>query len=163
VPIPQAPVPQSPAPQADPRRAWLSAQLVQVDQQLGQLKLERKSIGGPLVQMILGYSGALVCSAVALGRFGVTQDDAYDEYDHVSHHDQETARITGYAFTGLAVVGLAVGISGTVRLLRNKEANRGVNAARRSLIAQRSVLRQQLSYGASVGPGQLRLGVHGRF
>ncbi|HEX6245339.1 MAG TPA: hypothetical protein VFZ61_30665 [Polyangiales bacterium] len=166
VPIPPAPQPPTIVQQDEARRAWVVAQLAQVDQQLLLLKRERKSIAGPVVQMVLGYAGTLVCGAVALGSYGaaesIEQDPWHDGY-HYDEQDEERLRHTAYAFTGLTAVALAVGIGGTVRLVRNSANNKLLNVERRSLLAQRTSLRQQLTYGASVLPGQLQIGVRGHF
>jgi hypothetical protein len=160
------PIPQQAAPAPDARQTWLTSQLAQVDQQLALLRRERKSIGGPIVQMTLGYLGTIVFVSVAAGSFfaaeELEEDDDWGDHSY-DQHDEERLRNTGYAFTGLTVAALAVGIAGTVRLVRNAAVNRGVKAERRNLLAQRASLRQQLSYSASALPGRLQLGVHGRF
>jgi hypothetical protein len=169
VPIPSAPAPPSLVQQEEARRAWVVAQLSQVDQQLVQLKQERKSIAGPIVQMVLGYAGTLVCGAVALGSYGAAESIEHDQWNndwddgYYDQHDEDRLRNTAYAFTGLTAVALAVAIGGTVRLKRNSAHNKLLNVERRSLVAQRTSLRQQLTYGASVLPGQMQLGVRGQF
>ena len=172
IPVPQqvAPPPPPPAPSPDAQRAWVANQLAQVDSQLALLRREKKSIGGPIVQLTLGYIGTLVFTSVAVGSF-IAAEEAEQEYSndyndwdhHYDEGDQDRLRTTGYVFTGLGVAALALGIAGTVRLARNSAINRGIKAESRSLLAQRASLRQQLSYGASALPGQVQLGVHGRF
>ncbi len=48
-------------------RQALASELAIVNSQIGELRRERKSIGGPIVRMVLGYGGMVASSAVALG------------------------------------------------------------------------------------------------
>lgn len=163
----------------------LHAELMRVEAQLAQVDAKRKGIGGPIAQTAVGLGSTLVLSVIALSAFGAAEaiqhrdynhcDSRYDRYDHcyddldvngsgvVNEKDELTLRRTAYATTGLAAVGLAVGITGVVRLARRNAERRAVKAERKGLVEQRNNLRQQLDYGVNVAPGQLQLGVQGKF
>lgn len=169
---PPAEAPPIVAPDEAQRRIWLAAQLSQVDDQLALLRQERQSIAGPIVQLGFGYGMALSCAAAAAASFATANDRYYDDDsivvvgddDHsISREDAHALRTAGYVLTGLSAAGLALGISGTIRLVRHAAANRKLKAERKSLLSQRQSLRQQLDYGASVMPGQVQFGVQGRF
>lgn len=166
------------------RRDMLHAELMRVEAQLAQVDAKRKGIGGPIAQTAIGLGSTLVLSVVALSAFGAAEaiqhrdyhhcdgyndhDNCYDDLDVngsgvVNHKDELTLRRTAYATTGLAAVGLAVGITGMVRLARRNAERRSVKAERRGLIEQRNSLKQQLDYGVNLAPGQLQLGVSGKF
>jgi hypothetical protein len=158
------------------RREFLYAELSQVEARLTALQRERKGIGGPITQMIIGYGATLIFSSVALGCFGSAQDIKHHHYYRsdgrdldfndsgvVNHKDELALRRTAYAFTGLASVGLLLGVSGTLRLARNVAQRKSIKVERKGLLDRRAELRRQLDYGASVAPGQFQLGVQGRF
>lgn len=137
----------------------LASELAIVNSQLGELRRDRKSLGGPIVRMVLGYGGMVVSSAVALGAYAIAETDG----DTVTRHDQTTLRRTAYAFTGLAAAGLVLGLSGTIRLVRNAANNRALNAQVKPLMAKRANLLRQLEYGAMPGQRGLQVAVQGRF
>ena len=166
------------------RRDMLHAELMRVEAQLAQVDAKRKGIGGPIAQTAVGLGGTLVFSAIALSAFAGAEaiqhrnyhhcngygdyDNCYDDLDVndsgvVNHKDELALRRTAYAFTGLAAVGLAVGVSGMIRLARRSAERKAVKAERRGLLEQRNSLRQQLDYGVNLAPGQLQLGVQGKF
>jgi hypothetical protein len=154
-------VPITPALTLDPATAHqlVLSELAIVNSQLGVLRRDRKSIGGPIVRMVLGYGGMAVSSAVALGTYAAAESNS----DALKGYDQDTLRRTAYAFTGIAAVGLMLGVSGTVRLVRNAATNRALNAQAKPLMAKRANLLRQLEYGAAPGPRQLQVAVQGRF
>jgi hypothetical protein len=166
------------------RRDMLHAELARVEAQLAQVEAKRQGIGGPVAQTAVGLGGTLLFSAIALGAYGAAEaiqnrnychhrdydryDDCYDDLDInesgvVNQKDEDAFRRTAYAFTGLAAVGLAVGISGVIRLARRTGERRAVKSERKNLLDQRANLKKQLDYGVNLAPGQLQLGVSGKF
>jgi hypothetical protein len=164
----------------------LHAELMRVEAQIAQVNAKQKGIGGPIAQTAVGLGATLVFSTVALAAFGAAEAIQHDDYrrcgyyedrhdDHcyddldfndsgvVNEKDELALRRTAYAFTGLAAVGLAVGISGIFRLAHRSSERRAVKAERRGLIEQRDTLKKQLDYGVNLAPGQLQLGVTGKF
>jgi len=168
------------------RRDMLHAELMRVEAQLAQLDAQRKRIGGPVAQTAFGLGGTLIFSAIALGSFVGAEAVQHRRYHHcgrydddrnghcvedldvngsgvVDHKDELALRRTSYGFTALAAASLAVGVSGVIRLTRRSAQRRAVKAERRGLIEQRNTLKKQLDYGVSVAPGQLQLGLQGKF
>lgn len=156
----------------------LYTELSRVESRLSEVDRERKGIGGPIAQMVLGYGGTLLFSAIALGCFGAAEAIQHDDYHRVerdgrnldyndsgvvNHKDELAFRRTAYVFTGLSAAALALGISGTIRLTRNASERRAFRVERKSLAQRRASLRKQLEYGANVAPGQLQLRMQGRF
>ncbi len=167
------------------RRDMVHAELMRVEAHLAQVDAKRQDIGGPIAQTAVGLGSTLVLSVIALSAFGAAEAIQHRDYRHcdrygndynhcyddldvndsgvVNEKDELTLRRTAYATTGLAAVALAVGITGVVRLARRNTERRAVKAERKGLIEQRNNLRQQLDYGVNVAPGQLQMGVQGKF
>jgi hypothetical protein len=127
----------------------VASELAIVNSQIGQLRRERKSLAGPIVQMVLGYGGMVVSSAVAVGTYTAATDES------TGRGNQDTLKRTAYGFSGLAVASLLLGFSGTVRLVRRAAQNRSLNAQLKPLAARRIHLAQQLMFGGRSVPGLL--------
>ncbi|MFT3927022.1 MAG: hypothetical protein QM778_31035 [Myxococcales bacterium] len=153
-------VPASLRPQAPPAELpLLASQLAGVNRQIGLLRADRQSLGGPITLMTLGYGGMLVSSTVALSAYAAAESHS----EPIDHHDQTTLRYTAYAFTGLAAASLLFGLSGTMRLIRHIDHNRDLNARLKPLMVKRASLLRQLNYAALPGPHQLQATLGGRF
>ncbi len=174
------------APEEIARRNMLHAELMRVEAQLAQLNAKQKGIGGPIAHTAVGFGSAIAFSAVALAAFSAAEAIQHKDYRYCGYRDYDrhrhcyeeldvngsgvvnkkdelTFRRTAYAFTGLVAAGLAVGVTGVVRLARRSAERRAVKAERKGLLEQRNRLKQQLNYGVNVAPGQLQLGVTGSF
>lgn len=164
-------------PTFDPaRRNQIYGELNLVDERLRELQLERSrvSLGGPIAMLATGYGIALVSAAVALASFATAEaienDDWWDRDEAdwnddgwIDEDDERAARNTARVFTGLAAVGLGVGIGGTV-LLSKRLAERRVHAPEiHDLKERRRDLRRELRYGANLAPDSATVSVSGRF
>ena len=101
---PYALVPVAQAITLDPaleHQLWAAELAISGELAIGQLR-ERKSIGGPIVGMVLGYGGT---GCVLHCRTGHLNAAAESGSDTVKQYNQDTLRRTAYAFTGLAAVG----------------------------------------------------------
>jgi hypothetical protein len=165
-----------PAPAAAERREQIYGELQRVDGRLRELGAQRHKvgIGGPIALMASGYGVALVSGLVALVSLATAEtiehQDWWDE-DHadfnndgtVNHHDERAARNTARAFTGLAVVGLGMGIGGTVWFSKRMSERRAHGPEIHSLKERRRDLRRELRYGAMIAPDHAELTLRTRF
>jgi hypothetical protein len=147
-------VPVAPRLTLDPtlERQLLASELAVLTSQIGQLRRDRKSIGGPITQMAIGFGGMALSSVAALGTYGAAESNDAS----ATQHDQDVFRRTAYVFTGLAVVGLVLGLTGTAKLIRHAAHNRRLNAQLKPLAAKRVYLAQRMAFGAASAPGLIR-------
>ncbi len=151
------------------------AELERVNARLYLLARERGQygLGGPIAMVAAGYGTALLFSlgaavslvtaeAIDRGEFSRSRHD-YNEDGVVNASDEHDARVAARVFSGFAVVGLGVGIGGTVLLTRGVRERRVYAPELRALRLRRRDLLRSLRYRASATSGRLQLGLTGRF
>ena len=172
-----APAPGAPPVAFDPqRRQQIYGELERVDNRLKELGAERHkvSITGPIVLMATGYGFALLSSFVALASWATAESIEHDDYwdyddadfnndGRVNHHDEHAARTTARVFTGLAAVGLATGIGGTMWFSKRLAARRLHAPEIHELKERRHDLRRELQYGAMLAPDRAGLTLRTQF
>jgi hypothetical protein len=165
-----------PLPAPTERREQIYGELQRVDGRLRELGAERHRVGlgGPIALMAGGYGVALVSGLVALVSLATAEtiehQDWWDENDAdfnndgtVNHHDERAARNTARAFTGLAVVGLGMGIGGTVWFSKRMSERRAHSPEIHDLKERRRDLRRELRYGAMIAPDHAELTLRTKF
>jgi hypothetical protein len=172
-----APAVGAPAVRFDPqRRQEIYGELERVDDRLKVLGAERHkvSIAGPIVLMATGYGVALISSFVALASWATAESiehDDYWDYDHadfnndgrINHHDEHGARNTARVFTGLAAVGLGMGIGGSMWFGKRMSERRRHAPEIHELKERRHDLRRELQYGAMLAPDRAQLTLRTQF
>lgn len=161
-------------------RAAVQSELNEVDTRLRELSAERKQVSlvAPIALMGAGFGTALVSGVIALTGFavaeGIENDDWWDrDYDRddvdwnddgrINGSDERAARNTARVFTGFAIVGIGVGIGGSVLLSKRLKERRVNGPEIHDLKERRRDLKRELRYGASVMPDHAALSVSGRF
>jgi hypothetical protein len=151
-------------------------ELEEVDDRLLELQEERAqvSIGGPIAMTAAGFGTAMVAGLISITGFAVAEGIEDDDWDDdgdwdwdddgdIDDSDERMARNTGRVFAGFAVVGVGVGIAGSV-LLSKRLAERKRNGPEiKDLKERRRDLRRELRYGANVAPNTAQLSISGRF
>jgi hypothetical protein len=160
------------------QRGATLTELQNVELRLTSLKAERRRhrIGGPIAMMATGFATSFVFTLVALSAFSVAQQIERNDFDwynanrydynndgDIDRQDESSARAVARAFGGLAGLSAALGIAGTVFLVkRNARRNEHLDEILHLQDRQQQLLRS-LRYGANVAPGRIGLGLSGRF
>ncbi len=130
--------------------------------------------------MATGYGTALLFGMVALINYSQAEsiddrdnwsddDWGYDSGDDwngdglIDGRDERNARSAARTTVGIAAVGLALGVGGTVFLAKRIAKRRVYSPEIRELRERRRRLLYGLHYGANLGPGQMRLSLGGSF
>lgn len=144
------------------RREQLQNELDVVETQLDDIEPERVNTTGPVAAMVLGYGSGFASAFVALAAFrraeavqhGTTAAD-----DDRERRDRRFARGFGVG----AVLGLALGVGGSIGLSRRRAERQDKLQAREELLAKRDQLRRQLGLALDMSPRDVQVGVQGRF
>jgi hypothetical protein len=138
----------------------------------------RHGLGGPIAMTASGCGTALVFSTVALIQWSIANDiedgrfyeDGYDRdnYDlngdgFIDEHDERRARRGARTLGALSILGLGVGVGGSVFLARRMAARRKFSPELDSLRARRGELLHHLQYGGALSRDALRFTLSGRF
>lgn len=190
-PAPYAPPPVQAYPYAQPaypypppvdpaQRHAVLGELANVDAQIASVQAARArhGLGGPIAMMATGYGTALVLSIVSLVQWSIAEDiehqrffDSeydYDDYDLnddgvINNEDEDRARRGARTLGMLSIVGIGVGVGGSVFLARRLAARRKFNPELEGLRTRRLQLLRHLQYGGALGANGMQLSLSGRF
>lgn len=171
------------APPVDPaQRSAVLGELANVDAQIANVQAARgrHGLGGPIAMMASGYGSAMLLSIVSIVQWSVAEDIQHDRflynYDYrdyenydlnndgvVDGDDEDRARRGARALGALSVVGLGVGIGGTIFLAKRLAARRKFNPELETLRTRRIQLLRHLQYGGAMSSNGLQLTLGGRF
>lgn len=173
-----------PAPQDPAQRAAVLAELSQVDGRLYALQLERSShrIVGPIITMGGGFGAAVLFGMVGLIKWGVAEDikrgdyptlyDSSTEFDStydlngdgvVDGEDEGRARRTARVTGTLSIIGVGVGIVGSVWLAKQLAKRRQLTPELQNLRGRKQELLRNLQYGGGYSQNGLQLTLGGTF
>lgn len=95
--------------------------------------------------------------------YGYDEDDDWNGDDVVDKDDERDARTAARVLSGVAAVGVGVGVVGTVLLLKRLAKRKVYSPEIRELRERRRQLLYGLRYGANVAPNQVQLSLGGSF
>jgi len=135
----------APVPNGSPSGAGVDTELAQIDARLHELQLQRAQygIGGPIAMMGVGFGGALAFGYVAFLSWLVTSVDDIDGSEP-SASELRGPRI----LLGFAVLGVGVGIGGSILLGRQLRGRGQFKPEIRELKLRKRELSRELRYSA---------------
>lgn len=167
----------------DPRQlAAISAELAVVDAQLAELQHARAQhgIAGPITMMAAGYGLGGLFGLVGLIQWSSAEEIesgdilAYDGVDYESNYDlnndgvvderdEHRARRGARIMGGLSLIGVGVGVAGTILLVRRLAKRRELKPDVERLRGRRLELFRALQYGGGFSQNGLQLTLGGVF
>jgi hypothetical protein len=179
-PYAQPAYPYYPPPADTAERRAVLGELANVDAQIASVQAARNrhGLGGPITMMATGFGSSIVFSIVSLVQWSIAEDIQqqtffsseydYDDYDLnddgvINGEDEDRARRGARTVGVLSILGLGVGVGGSVFLAKRLAARRKFDPELEGLRARRIQLLRHLQYGGMLGRGGMQLSLSGKF
>jgi hypothetical protein len=168
----------------DPQRQKTMGELRTVDLRIASVRREQSqySLAGPIAMTAAGFGTAIAFGVVAMVEWFIADDidkkncgyyySDYNGYDsrcdvnndgRVNSDDEHRARVLARTFGAMSGVGAAVGITGTVFLMKSMAKRRQYSPELNELSTRRGQLLQQLRYGGGYSNNGMQFTLSGRF